>query len=42
MRFMTLGGAGTRPGKSGTYRMRQVHFDAMSRVASTLAEVYYD
>jgi hypothetical protein len=32
----------TRSGKSGTYKMRQVHFDVTNRVVSTVAETYYD
>jgi hypothetical protein len=32
----------TRPGRSGTYKMRQVRFNAAQRVVSTVAETYYD
>jgi len=32
----------TRPGRSGTYKMRQVHFNEANKVVSTVADIYYD
>ncbi len=32
----------TKPGKSGTYKKREVHFDSSSKVISTVTAVYYD
>ena len=32
----------TTPGKSGTYKRREVHFDSSGKVSSILAVIYYD